>query len=125
MNRLDFPSYSPEIAPAAGFGDRRLDQSNLRSGRATSGGECQLFFTPQHQEPNYVYPLLVWLHGDGDSEEQLTSAMRRISLRNYVAVATRGTLGVPRRDGSGHGFRWVQTLDDVALAEQRIFSAID
>ena len=47
-------------------------------------------FVPMHYEPNYAYPLLVWLHGPGDDERQLQRVMPLISLRNYMAVGPRG-----------------------------------
>lgn len=44
-------------------------------------------FAPLHYEPNYAYPLLVWLHGERDDESQLGRVMPDLSLRNYVAIA--------------------------------------
>ncbi len=81
-------------------------------------------FAPLHYEANYAYPLLVWLHGGGDNEHQLRRIMPVVSLRNYVAVAPRGTLAAPRNNGAGNGYRWVQTAEHVAQAEQRIGQAI-
>ncbi len=40
-----------------------------------------------HYEPNYAYPLLVWLHGPQDGHQQLKRVMPHVSVRNYVAVA--------------------------------------
>lgn len=86
-------------------------------------------FTPLHYEPNYAYPLLVWLHGPGDDERQLHRVMPLVSMRNYVAVAPRGTSRIERpnrcsRSGfSGHG--WSQEPAHVAMAEQQIFESID
>lgn len=57
---------------------------------AASAGPHMLF-APLHYEPNYAYPLLIWLHGPGEDEQQLRRIMPAISLRNYVAVAPRGT----------------------------------
>jgi phospholipase/carboxylesterase len=83
-----------------------------------------VLFAPLHYEPNYGYPLVVWLHGGGDSERQLRRIMPHVSLRNYVAAAPRGTLEVPRQSGTGSGYRWVQTPEHIAHAERRIESAI-
>jgi len=47
-------------------------------------------FGPQHYEPGYAYPLLVWLHGPGNDERQLQRIMPHISLRNYVGASPRG-----------------------------------
>lgn len=46
-------------------------------------------FAPLHYEPNYAYPLIIWLHGDGQDESQLLRVMPVISLRNYVAISPR------------------------------------
>src|SRR5436853_2143485 len=91
---------------------------------AKSEDRHHVFFAPLHYEPNYGYPLLVWLHGGADSERQLRRIMPHISLRNYVAVAPRGTLEGPRKSGSGSGFRWLQTPEHVAQAERRVDAAI-
>jgi phospholipase/carboxylesterase len=77
-------------------------------------------FTPQHYERRYSYPLVVWLHGPDDDERQVTRIMPLVSLRNYVAVGPRGTRGssVPG------GFCWPQDPDDIAVAEERVLSAV-
>jgi phospholipase/carboxylesterase len=48
-------------------------------------------FAPLHYEKNYAYPLFIWLHGADDNEMQLRKVMPHVSLRNYVAMAPRGT----------------------------------
>ncbi len=92
---------------------------------SSADGDCpHAVFAPLHYEPNYAYPLLVWLHGGGDSERQLRRIMPAVSLRNYVAVAPQGTLSVPRKNNPGNGYRWVQTPEHVAQAEQRVLASI-
>ncbi len=85
------------------------------------------FFAPLHYESNYAYPLLVWLHPEGENENHLNVAMPQISMRNYVAVAPRGTLEVPAGDllHAENCFTWCQTADHVFLAQQRILSAVE
>ena len=63
----------------------------VEAGRFTPSGPGtnQWLFVPLHYEPNYAYPLIVWLHGAQDDERQLKRVMPFISLRNYVAVAPR------------------------------------
>lgn len=46
------------------------------------------FFVPMHYEKNYAYPLVVWLHSDDRDASEVHEIMPRISMRNYVAVAT-------------------------------------
>jgi phospholipase/carboxylesterase len=80
--------------------------------------DVHCIFTPLHYESNYAYPLIVWLHGPDDDEQQVTQVMPLVSLRNYVGVGPRGTVE------SAGGYRWSQGQRHVALAEQRVFSAV-
>ncbi len=77
-------------------------------------------FGPLHYEANYAYPLIVWLHGPGDSEQQLKRIMPMISLRNYVAVAARGTA-----ESSGGGFHWRQSDEHIQAADERVAECIE
>jgi phospholipase/carboxylesterase len=81
-----------------------------------SGGHHAIF-APLHYEPNYAYPLVVWLHGPNDNETQLQRVMPEISLRNYVGVGTRGNVASPV------GFSWRD--GDLGSAEQAVFDSID
>jgi len=84
---------------------------------------AQTLFAPQHYEPKYAYPLLVWLHDSGEDEWQLLRVMPLVSLRNYVAVGPRG---VRLRDAEGADcWGWPQGRPHVDHAEERIFTAID
>jgi phospholipase/carboxylesterase len=80
-------------------------------------------FGPLHYEPNYAYPLVVWLHGAGESEEQLRRIMPALSMRNYVGVAPRGSRATTVRR-LARGYSWPHTAADVALAQQRVQAAI-
>jgi len=96
-----------------------------------------MLFSPMHYEPNYAYPLLVWLHGTGSNEQQLVRIMPTISMRNYVAVAPRGLpveqamcpttfdLSVSailhrRKDQ----YDWHLADDNLTTLEQRVFDCI-
>lgn len=82
-------------------------------------------FAPLHYESGYAYPLIVWLHGRGNDERQLTRVMPLISMRNYVAVAPRG-LSMPATDEpQTNGYGWQQSDEHIPRAEQRIFDAVD
>ena len=71
---------------------------------ACAADSSLLCFGPLHYEPNYHYPLFVWLHGPGEDERNLLSIMPEMSLRNYVAVAPRGLpTVVPQGGGTGKG----------------------
>jgi phospholipase/carboxylesterase len=82
-------------------------------------------FTPLHYEPNYAYPLIVWLHGTGGTEQQLRKVMPLVSLRNYVGVAPRGTLLMDDEDAATTGYRWSQSEDHILQASHRIMEAVD
>jgi phospholipase/carboxylesterase len=127
MNRLRTATVSttspspPLEAPPASY---------VEGGTASAiGGEFpSMVFAPIHYEPNYAYPLVVWLHGDGLNERQLVRLMPHVSLRNYVAVAPRGTARPGPQAGSGvasNGFVWPHRAAEAAAAETRIFDAIE
>lgn len=90
--------------------------------KGSCSGVPHALFAPLHYEPNYAYPLLVWLHGPGDDERQLQRIMPLVSMRNYVAVSPRGNVDAADRCA---GFAWNHAPTEVALAEQHIFDSID
>ena len=76
-------------------------------------------FVPMHYERNYAYPLIVWLHGHQQDEDDLKQLMPRLSLRNYLAIAPRGT----RQAGQCGGrpaYSWGQTEADILMADHRV-----
>jgi phospholipase/carboxylesterase len=85
---------------------------------------ARAFFAPVHYEPNYAYPLLVWLHGPGNDERQLVRVMPLVSMRNYVAVAPRG-FRIPSSDGASDGLGWPHDIEHVQAGEQRVWESIE
>jgi phospholipase/carboxylesterase len=81
-------------------------------------------FLPTGYEPNYAYPLLVFLHGHGGCEEQILRLAPRLSRRNYVCIGLRGpqTLG-PRMDGR-LGYSWGLDGQCDALIEDYVLDAV-
>lgn len=78
------------------------------------------FFAPLHYEPEYAYPLLVWLHGPGHGDErQLVRIMPLISMRNYAAAAPRGF-----RSDNSEGLDWPQDPQSIESATHRVFDCI-
>lgn len=130
MNRIDMlgerttrrdaaaGDYAAEFAAkwaaefAGDFGSARAKQ--------TDGESPVNLFGPVHYETNYAYPLIVWLHGAGQTERQLVKVMPLVSLRNYVACAPRGPVEVGRSS-----FGWSEQPEAIDTAVQRIFEAID
>ncbi|HVT28425.1 MAG TPA: hypothetical protein VHE81_10470 [Lacipirellulaceae bacterium] len=78
-------------------------------------------FAPIHYEARYAYPLLVWLHGDDGNELELRQIMPHVSMRNYVAIAPRGTW---QNKDSRARFNWRQTPDTIEHAETQIANCI-
>ena len=96
----------------------RFDQGKTASGERRACTHTA--FAPLHYEPNYAYPLLIWLHNCGGDERQLNRVMPHISMRNYVAVGVRG----PSPCEDRRGFTWRQEEDAIHAAEQRVLDAI-
>lgn len=121
MNRIQHPTKSSEPAspPSPTF---RIESGLFVSSPAHDAS--RVFFGPKHYEPNYAYPLVVWLHGRGGDERQLVRVMPTISLRNYVAVAPRGFR--PGGEFSNRpGFLWPQTDDCIQEAARRVAEAVE
>jgi phospholipase/carboxylesterase len=77
-------------------------------------------FVPLHYEPNYRYPLVVWLHENESDESHLIDAVSALSLRNYVVVGPRGS----ERCATA-GFGWFQSPRAIESSEHSILAAID
>jgi phospholipase/carboxylesterase len=90
----------------------------------SSDGEStdHCLFVPLHYEKNYAYPLIIWLHGRGDNERQLRRVMPLISLRNYVAIAPRGT---SLHEDGPTACCWQQTEADIADAQWRVSHCLE
>ena len=80
------------------------------------------FFLPARYEPNYKYPLVVWLHEDGGSQRSLADVMPHISTQNFVGVGVRATRAC---DSAGHRYQWLQSPIGTAVAEDAVYSAIE
>jgi phospholipase/carboxylesterase len=94
-----------------GVYDRRLGKDD---GRPIS------IFVPQKFEERYAYPLVVFLHGQGEDETQWLSQIMHLSRRNYVGLALRGPHRVSGRKGrAGYGWgkdrRSESDIEDYAL----------
>jgi phospholipase/carboxylesterase len=119
MNRLPLVVLPSDNA----LSGSRIDQAHSATTPITDSCELSVF-APLHYEPKYSYPLIVWLHGEGQCENQLRYVMPRISMRNYAAVAPRGTIEETPDDGVDR-FSWSQSPQHVQAATERILSVID
>lgn len=82
-------------------------------------------FLPTGYEPNYPYPLLVFFHGRGSSEEQVLRLAPEVSRRNYVCISLRGParLALPG-DGDGVAPGW-DGDDCDSLMEDYVLRAVE
>ncbi len=113
---LSSPKITPAIPPS--LSARTVERIHLHGAGVTPHAT----FAPLHYEPGYAYPLVIWLHGALADEQQIRQVMPRISMRNFVAIAPRGTRMV--RDESDF-YSWRQTADDVELAESRVLDCVE
>jgi phospholipase/carboxylesterase len=82
-------------------------------------------FLPTGYEPNYPYPLLVFLHNHGGSEEQILRLAPRLSRRNYICIALRGPHSLAPRPDGRPGYSWgLEGCSDVLL-EEYVFRAVE
>jgi phospholipase/carboxylesterase len=131
MNRIGSFAGLSKSVPAGHDASSADRSSNIESGRVEVGRASTrsdrapaTLFGPVHYEPNYAYPLVIWLHGDGLSERQLLKVMPLVSLRNYVAVAPRGPFRLPQAE-TRTAFQWSERPSDLAAAEHCVFEALD
>lgn len=120
MNRIQSLSPESDLLSAEA---PELDLGLAVFSPAREDAPCALF-APLHYESNYAYPLLVWLHGPDDDENQLKRLMPLLSMRNYVGVAPRGTVSLRRQARLRPLYTWGDSHADVALAEQHVFESI-
>ncbi len=121
MNRIDICfSKAANSTPAdPAHGQLFAAQHSISARRC---GTKFATFSPLHYEPKYAYPLIVWLHGAGDSEAQLRRVMPAISLRNYASIAPRGDACAG--NCLQQGFSWEQTPSQIEQAHQSILDCI-
>jgi phospholipase/carboxylesterase len=115
MNRMaEYLATKPRVA-------RNLEISPLKWESLQKSAAMQYAsLGPMHYEPKYAYPLFIWLHGSGGDERQLHSIMPHISLRNYVAIAPRGTTP----ESNQRSFTWTQSSNAIDSATQYVHDCI-
>lgn len=127
MNRLEdapmatLAPSAPRSASSHQAEPWRLGTRQVGAPRARKSAQPIATFAPAQYEPNYKYPLLVWLHGAESSEGELPVVMPHVSLQNMVAVAPRGD----DSDAEGKRFCWSQSLRGIGHAEDAVEAAIE
>jgi phospholipase/carboxylesterase len=102
----------------------RLSEGFYASEVPASRGWPIRTFLPTGYEPNYPYPLVVFLHGQGGSEEQILKLAPRLSRRNFVSIALRGPVALTTADGLP-AYGWGSDGDDCSLIEDYVFRAVE
>lgn len=82
--------------------------------------EQPALFTPIYYEPNYAYPLIVWLHGPKQNEAHLNRVMPQLSLRNYIGIAPCGEAAAGDDPQA-----WAESHENFSVTCERVFRAID
>lgn len=120
MNRIKIsPLATVGPSPPASDSTSALSLDHFKKVTHPENDEFSLF-VPMHYEKSYAYPLIVWLHPDGEDSTQIQNVIQQTSIRNYVGIAPQGPIG-----NSDSGYFWEQETDTIDLAHQSIMAAID
>lgn len=82
-------------------------------------------FLPVGYEPNYPYPLLVFFHGHGDDEEQVSHFAPRLSRRNYICISLRGPERLGAQTDGRAAYSWGQDGNGDAPIEDYVLRAVE
>lgn len=77
-------------------------------------------FVPMHYEKKYSYPLVVWLHPNGERSSHIQRVMPQVSMRNYVGIAPQAPVG-----NFEAGYFWEDDVDCIDHAHDSIMAAVD
>lgn len=99
----------------------KAEEGYYKSVVETNKAHRLLTFLPTGFVSTYEYPLIVFLHREGNNEQQIKKLMPHLSRRNYICTGLRGTVPMYREDGR-QGFGWdveaglSTDLEDYAMA---------
>jgi phospholipase/carboxylesterase len=82
-------------------------------------------FLPTGYEPNYPYPLVVFFHGEGGSEEQILRLAPRLSRRNYICIGLRGPIPLESPAEERPGYSWGPEGEFDSFAEEYMVRAVE
>src|SRR5262249_18470032 len=122
MNRLALVSETTFMAPSQATDEYKSQLDAAPRHRFARGFDLPYAtFAPMHYEERYAYPLIVWLHDSDSNEQELRQVMPLVSMRNFVAIAPRGTCEGSRLGGR---FEWRQSGDSIEAAHTRIADCV-
>lgn len=79
-------------------------------------------FVPEHYEPKYAYPLIVWLQADGAAATDFCKLMSQISSRNYFGFSLNGTM--PAANNNPDVLSISTDNSPVVAVEERLFETV-
>src|SRR3954467_4487135 len=83
-------------------------------------------FLPTGYEANYAYPLIVFFHAQGGSDEQVLRLAPRISRRNCLYVSLRGPVALNSRDDDGlPAYGWGEPGDHDGRIQEYLLKAVE
>lgn len=77
---------------------------------------------PESYEESYAYPLLIWLHADGENESQLDHVMPAISERNHIGISFRANCNMS--SWPADRFRWSMNMDESRFFEEVLYCTV-
>jgi phospholipase/carboxylesterase len=83
-------------------------------------------FLPTGYESKYAYPLIVFFHAHGGSDEQVLRFAPRISRRNCIYLSLQGPLALDRRDDDGlPAFGWGEPGEHDEQVTEYLLKAVE
>jgi phospholipase/carboxylesterase len=119
MNRIKISPLATSNKNSPGF-ETTDKQSILQLDKLTNRSDEFSLFVPMHYEKNYSYPLIVWLHSDGEASSEVHRILPQASMRNFVGVAPQSPIG-----NFEAGYYWEQEPDTIEMAHDSVLAAID
>ena len=116
-----------ELGDVTNFADEAYGEDTYYDGMAYDPSVDELYlhcdapvYLPESYEPNYAYPLIIWLSGAEQDEHDLFDLMPRISDQNFVAVSVSGQSAASDQSPTGD-----QPSSDVGNQQDQRQSTID
>ena len=119
MNRIKIsPLVSDTLSVPGHSSLATADEVSSPEIARTRAGNFSIF-VPMHYEKNYAYPLIVWLHDQSQSSEQLQQVMLHMSLRNFTGIAPQSPVVSPSSRA------WEQDFETIDAAYDAVLDCID